>query len=656
MTHNEPNIAQIHQHLFNLLSPIHERFGAATARDLWNINFLPLVHIKKAKAMVRRYEDMTKPVDWDNLPAWIEQVVSAVRFDSMQLAEGLKALRIDTKPSSSDSKTLISLIESSPFARQLRRALGPNWATWVKNNSFNVDMPISHLPKFRDQALKLATQVIMDWESLLTSKTTGKLDILRQRWDRLTEGQRKHWLKREFAYLFDLPHPEIYGWIRSTNPERSTLPKGFFMMALLNLEDLCKTLPDFLETRAAWHPGFFRTIDSRSLPLGYYAGGLKLRVPGAMKFFSDTAVSYIQFEDKYDHAQAQLVRTDLGLYQLGAQQRIYAFLSSCPQKFVDLAALECPSQDSIHQSSSLFNQASLLDFRGHPNRVDLDYLVHLTTALRDEAMDHLRQLRSDPDSFIEYWNETSGQGSERVSNLLHTLFYRIDTFQSLSHHLDDVKKRIPTENETAENSNTARAYPSNLMSLYTAFQSCLTETVQELARSSWSPDSNSVFSQLFNMAKELNPVIWMMGIPSVMRVIDREIRADDFGMRIPVTVMQALNDIAILAVCTRETWKHYTFVVDVHAHIDNVNDLEIWWAKRSRPWTMLAERASLAMGNDDRSKLEKHTRRKDIDKYDRMCQFWDSVDNSLRAETVEEEEIVELIMHSLPRHTLPLKS
>lgn len=416
-----------------------------------------------------------------------------------------------------------------------------------------------------------------------------------------------------------------------------------------------ETLPNLLESRAKWHPGLFRAVDGRSVLLGQHFRSLSLAMPGQVTFasgrsYQETALYIISYAKDLDPMQVcspYTTNASRGILQLEAQCRTYGFLAACLKRLP-----VAPDNDSIRPHSgndqplSLLARASLLDFRGSPEIVDLNYLAMLLASSRDQALDDLEQLKSDPDSFIEHWHMTSQQGPGRIANFLGPVFQRIDTFQCLADLLDAVKRRVPTTTDTAESPTTSDV--PDLMSLHIALQSSLDGTVSSLKALSYSParSDHSVFGKLFNMVKECEPIVWIMGLPSVMLVIDRELQNTE-KYHIPLAVMQAVNDIAVLAVCARETWKQFNFGSGLLSSIHEVNQLEMWWKQQPRPWLSLAEGGCAVIDSVQSRTLENYTRRRDLESSDRLRMFWNTIDHCM-ASSIPDTKILEFIQLRAP--------
>ncbi|KAF9695398.1 hypothetical protein EKO04_006313 [Ascochyta lentis] len=378
-------------------------------------------------------------------------------------------------------------------------------------------------------------------------------------------------------------------------------------------------------------------------------------MPGHITFASDrsnqeTALYNVSFAKELDPIQACspfTTNASRGILQLEAQCRTYDFLVACLKRLP-----VAPDNDNIRphsgndQPPSLLARASLLDFGGSPEIVDLNYLAILLASSRDQAIDDLEQLRSDSDSFIEHWHMTSQESPGRIANFLRPVFLRIDIFQSLANLLDAVKQRAPTTTDTTESPTTSDV--PDLMSLHTALQSSLNEAVSSLKALSYSPakSDHSVFGKLFNMVKGCDPIVWIMGLPSAMLVIDRELQNTE-SIQIPLAVMLVVNDIAVLAVCVRETWKQFNFGSGLLSSIHESNRLEMWWKQQPSPWLSLAEAGCAAMDSTQSRTLENYTRRRDLESSDRLRMFWNTIDHCMDS-SIPGAKILEFIQQRAP--------
>jgi hypothetical protein len=661
----ESELEELRQFLTNNLSAIKSKFGPKSKKAWENTLTTRLPNFAEVKEVVGVWEEKTSPVNWDDLPAWIDNAVESFRSQykgTVRLYEAMGLPASDAYSSPDDDiEKIKQKIALSPCGQALRRWLGPNWMSCPDINGMQslntLQTPVLSDRIVLDAISKRTRKILAYWEDLKATTASWRLEKFRVSWDRLTTDERREHLRQSFPQLHETAQAEIYAWVRSPKSRRSKIDPRLFMTPILNIKDLCmdETLPNLLESRVKWHPGLFRAVDGRSVLLGQHCGSLSLAMPGHMIFasgrsYQETGLYNIGYAKDLDPIQAcspYNTNASRGILQLEAQCRTYGFLAACLERLP-----VAPDNDNIRPHSgneqplSLLARASLLDFGGSPEIVDLNYLAMLLASSRDQAMDDLEQLRSDPDSFIDHWHMTSQQGPGRIVNFLQSVFQRIDTFQSLANLLDAVKQLDPTESDTADSLTTSDM--PDLMSLHTALQSSLDDTVSSLKALSYSPASSdhSVFGKLFDMVKECDPIVWIMGLPSVMLVIDRELQNTE-KVNIPLAVMQAVNDIAVLAVCLRETWKQFNFGSGLLSSIHEVNKLEMWWKQQPRPWLSLAEGGCAAMDSVQSRTLENYTRRRDLESSDRLRTFWNTIDHCMASSTTD-TKILEFIQQRAP--------
>jgi hypothetical protein len=666
----ESEIQKLRKFLEGSLGPIKDAFGPRS-----NAMYLTSPHhlIAGVREALKEWEERVGSVDWDKLPEWIDKAVESFRCQYAENTDLLTTLGMGASDMYIDPDkpidAMIEKIKESPLAQELRREYGPNWASCLdKLEPLSYDTLFDSrdsTPKVesRKPALDRADAVLRDWKTLQAMKERGRLNRFREEWAGLTTSERSSWLQRQYPELPNCPHADIYGWAQSSEPRRKNLDPKLFMTPLLNIEDLSQdvVLPSLLDARATSHPRLFRAIDGRSVSLGLFGGHLKLRAQGRMSFTGrGEAESYgISFQDEVDPKKLLSlyeVTASMGVLQLEAQRRTYNFLVSCTTNFLESSRPD----EGIEQASdytdsneylSLLAQSSRLDYYGRPETVDLKYLDNLVKASLDEALDDLWQLRNDPEVWVERLNETPAKLPGRVSNLLHAIFHRIDIFQSLSLHLAAVQERRFCE---AQHDGSTDPTPPNLTSLYTAFQSSLDEELCRFQDTQWSPrrSTSTAFTQLFNMVRENDATVWVMGLPQVMRVIDLEIRKDGTEETIPFTVMRALNDISVFAVGVRETWKHYNFVSHPIDNIYLVNELEAKWVKRQRPWKLVIENTLQALPKRESHKLDTYLR-KSISPRLQHLEFWTVVDKHMKesSQGVETNDVVDMILQAAPIDT-----
>lgn len=377
----------------------------------------------------------------------------------------------------------------------------------------------------------------------------------------------------------------------------------------------------------------------------------------ASQFYTDSEFD-ISFEPDCDPYDQRLDSEPafLGFYQLQALKNTYKFLSSCAQRFLSDSETNpgIPSTSVLDKSPnapskenvSLLVRSSRLDYNGHPKILDLEYLVGLVQDSLDEMQHDLWQLRQDGELWQNRLTETSARKPGLVSNLLLALFSRIDTFNALSQHLQGILER-------RDRLTVPDAPPSTLLedrealllvaSFYDELQAGFEEGVNRLRNTTWSPGGRftATFTRLFNMIVEDDPVLKAMRLPAVMKTLDTEL--GKIPGSIPLAVSQALNDLSILAVCLRETDKHYYFLsYDQLVNLANTTEER---KKQGRPWLSVARRVLDTLGDEARHKLQDKLHDKSIDR----CTFWNLIDNHMmRLREVELKAVVDEIQRAAP--------
>jgi hypothetical protein len=236
--------------------------------------------------------------------------------------------------------------------------------------------------------------------------------------------------------------------------------------------------------------------------------------------------------------------------------------------------------------------------------------------------------------WVHCWAQTLAKSPGRFSNFLDPLFRRIDTFHSLSL----LSNSIPQNPQDDE-----------LTSLYTAFHCCLDEALSRFSEDHWAPVEGTIFSELVNLLKENDATVRIMGVSSVMRLIDREIQKGGVKGTIPTRIMQALNDISVLAVGVRQTWSIYNFESLVTDRASTINELELKWEKRSRPWTSAAKNTLDALGGNKLRKLNVHIGNIANNEQQHL-KFWTVVDQYMiqSSQTGDLQEIVDMVQQCAP--------
>ena len=374
--------------------------------------------------------------------------------------------------------------------------------------------------------------------------------------------------------------------------------------------------------------------------LGQYEGVLTLRGHENISFEIAENQQYgISFQDQ-NHAHPGTVYSGIpiatGTLQLEAQSRMYNFLASCPKKFIAAYAQDerndvVPNQNETSDNClPLLTHFLRLRLYGQPAVVDTNFLsVQLQTSL-DKALDDLSQLRDDHGSWLVRWNETSPSAPGRTSNMLSAVFRRISIFQSL-------RRSIEVYYSTTKS-------PTDMRLLYTAVHSSLNEALGIFGNIQWSPEDNStIFSRLISLLKANDPIIHVLHVSPIMTVIDQEIRRKR-AEEVPISVMQLIDDVSVLACCLDEAFKLYN--LQEHTYEDHGSEIDAYeegWEKSGRPWMTTAAEILSAMGEQLRGKLDRRSGSDLVLR--RFSEFWTNVDRymSESCQGPDTEEVVDMI-------------
>ncbi|KAF4983987.1 hypothetical protein FDECE_17182, partial [Fusarium decemcellulare] len=180
------------------------------------------------------------------------------------------------------------LLESSAPAQALLRGLGPRWDDHrnrlgllnplLDNNNRCAVMEVG---KFRAKVSEYTCRITQCWkdikENVRKIQGNGIENPYRRAWALLSKSKRQEWLRRRLPVVFQSTCPDVTAWGRNRHSAPDPALRNCFLIPTLDLDTLAEDdlLPDFLETRARYHPGLFRGFDGRSVELGLWSGGLE---------------------------------------------------------------------------------------------------------------------------------------------------------------------------------------------------------------------------------------------------------------------------------------------------------------------------------------------------------------------------------------------
>lgn len=332
-------------------------------------------------------------------------------------------------------------------------------------------------------------------------------------------------------------------------------------------------------------------MDGRLVNFGYWCGALpELKVDGRLLFVSETSDDNLGYRMRIEDQSLMhplLLNPCIGSYLLQAQEPTYDFLVSCastvwePQKeqyATDLAA----SDAKVDRYFSVIARSTRLDYSAQ-DTVDWAYLQSLLKASMDEALDDLWHIRRNADFWLLRMQQHRRSG--RTYNLLRSAFGRIDVFHTLYQQMN-AKVDHPTNAPLHEID-----WLTDVISMHAAFLSVLDQVLRSMQKYLWptQDDYSTTLPCLFDLMKKNDPILRVMGVHAVLRTMERELQEHDKD-KIPFIVMQAFNDIAVVAVCSRETEKHYNFVSYTAVESgDKLIEEGTKWTRRDRPWLAIVE-------------------------------------------------------------------
>ncbi|KAK3634432.1 hypothetical protein LTR56_015311 [Elasticomyces elasticus] len=495
----------------------------------------------------------------------------------------------------------------------------------------------------QDRLSRRATAITQHASTLQLMRRDGRLELFRRQWTETCASSRSAYLREQRWGLAELPHADIVSWLRNDHPQHKKLDRRLLTASILNVHDLVENdnLPQLMSTRGVCHPALFRDLDGRSICFGVWIDALPaLKCEGRLVFPPDAPRRIGEpYEMHIVTAEGnKLPPTSfnpcIGIYQLEAQYFIYDFLVSCVDNF-----LERPPEPNIGSieilpkphGQTLLDKSAGLDYAS-PIDIDVRSVDRLLEDSLEEALDDLWQLHLD----AQYWNMRMRQfpQGERIQ-LLRSTFDRIDlltALRKLSQPLlvmvteriidpDDYVKFEPIVGEA-------------VVALEVALIDAIDQRLQSLRAASWVPTNiDPPSKQLYDMMMSNDPTLRVIGWPTVLRLLTPMAHASKGG-RVPLIVMEALDDMSVLAVCLREVQKHYACTPGATA--DGLADLccEAWQG-RSRPWKDVIDHMELSITTDDMLKLDRLVGRATLALDEKHNQFWAFISKHMSDETLD---------------------
>jgi len=624
---------------------------------------------RESARMTRQLETMAgTPLQWNNLESWLKLVREALDERRTILKSAItQGIELPSLKNRSDIVGTMEFALRDNAQFKLTEAMyGPNWPSQHERiilmsglSSSNLD---THIPidKVQPRVKESAERILSLWNTLRDLGKRNNLGYFQKKWTLMQPQARHSWLQQLFPRLHPYPNSCIY-LLAQHHSGIKDLDKEPFMTSLLNLEDLAQAdvLPEMLQVRLNFHPRLFLTTDARHVDLGYWCGALiPMQIAGRISFPFTMGTENSKYEIQSESngwKRPDLLNPCIGLYQLMAQEKTYEFLVSCLS-----TPLEPPiPYDSQSRSTTSGTSLSLLDRSarlgyGRPDCIDWAYLQNVLEASADEAKDDLWHLRTD----AEYWLMRIMQMQKNSSKLLLSVFDRIDIYLTLSQQMKNCENKNWNVGFLDGMGNTIPSDDTpplrNVISMHSTLRSILNEALASMQDKDRSPikDKSITFCYLFDMMKKNDPTLRVMGLHTVLRIIEREISNGETGDPIPFCVRQAFNDMSIMAVCMQETSKHYNFVRNIdNEYASSAEHAQAEWKGRERPWVSLIQstlkkldhrvnKLNELVSNDNRSLDERHS------------DFWMAVDLSMK--DIGPSPIVNMIQAAI--HTKPTVS
>ncbi|KAK5706129.1 hypothetical protein LTR97_001115 [Elasticomyces elasticus] len=493
----------------------------------------------------------------------------------------------------------------------------------------------------QDRLSRRATAITQYASILERMRHDGRLDRFRCQWAETCASSRSAYLREQRWGIAELPHADIVSWLRNDRPKHIKLDRHLLTASILNVQDLVEkdNLPQLISTRGVYHPALFRDLDGRSICFGVWIDAMPaLKCEGRLVFPPDAPRNIGEPYEMYivtaegNKLPSTSFNPCIGIYQLEAQYFIYEFLVSCVDNL-----LERPPEPNVGSvevllkphDRTLLDKSAGLDYAS-PIDIDVHSINCLLEDSLEEALDDLWQLYLD----AEYWNMRMRQfpQGERIQ-LLRSTFDRIDLLTSLRKLsqplLVMVAERIIDPDDYVK---FEPAVGEAVVALEVALIDAIDQRLQSLRAASWEPTNIDPQSkQLYDMMMSNDPTLRVIGWPTVLRLLTPMAQAGK-GERIPLIVMEALDDMSVLAVCLREVQKHYACTPGATA--DGLADLcyEAWQG-RSRPWKDVIDQMELSITTDDMLKLDRLVGRATLALDEKHNQFWAFISRHMSEES-----------------------
>ncbi|KAF4550870.1 Hypothetical protein D9617_15g042210 [Elsinoe fawcettii] len=567
---------------------------------------------------------------WEGLDQWIKDIEG-----DCNAVDAMIRLNFDKAgqevPEVSRGR-LLQQVRDGAAAREAIRYFGPNWHRAKDSlnrmcGQFGTSQKISS--ELVSQSLtKKASSIMTQYKQLRGVDQDGLLDLFQQVWSSLSKETRRAYLKTLPTVLHEFPNAHIQHFV--TDHEHGSI--GFnpqaYKKATLNMHDLCHgdNLPRMLQSRATHHPRHFIWIDARASNLGMWCGSLR-------QIYCRGGLGIDEHNDEEYRVVINLDGSTstpgLLFHELEAQSHIYTFLLQCTDlerlaRHKESIGNTISSEDGApHMAPSLSMRMAAMD-HSPATKVDLAHLYDLVKASGEEAMDELFQLRSD----AEYWSiQMDAQVVHgRSSSLLTSTFHRIALFTEIESLLKDIIERsgsvlCPSPDNPA--------CIQDCIAVETAFKTALEGTYDSLRPlSAHLSDLPKDCIRLLDLLINKDPVVWVIGFPSVLRYLDDALSERCRAGELPPMLMQKLNDMSLLAYSLTEAQK-YAWVTRSNQLVQTdiwLDEIEDRWTIRLSPWKNLVDNALQVLDRRTSLALDGIFRRSHLSLATRHQRFWAQFD------------------------------
>lgn len=557
---------------------IHRSLDANQLTIIWNSPHSHWLNGLRHRVSVFETEH-EKPFDWQHLENWLADIAGCLHGRAQQLRAGCQAIGrdIDDRVRSKGKNQFVQDCFHQPLMiRRLQHEFGPNWRSCYTEITLVLDSLISNsaipLSLARKSFREISGQVLQHWLKLRDLQHSGRLELFRDFWEGRSVAWRRQWLQRNFPFLHEHPHAAIHQFLELPSPSMrgdSTRP---LWPPLLNLSALSRDshLPSLLDARCCLHPKLFLSQDAEFVALGIWAGRLPRKsISGKISLSWDLLSSETEYglrleDDAVEHVHLSSPRNVL--LELQSQERTYRFLVLCAQTAGDCIP-KVDMTEILGRDRSLTRNR--LDFGGslrlsltQPNLTDWDFVKGLLQGLLDEVLDELRHVRTDAAYWLHQFQGVRKSGPGRTLNLLTAICHRIGIYEALCTQLVVLEANFwdDTENNGSAASQQSRTAGSleNVINFRVALRCILNESLASLKASAWSFQSTleTASARLLGLMTRDEPVLRVMGLHSVMEIVDAEIASQICGQTIPGDILHLLHTMSAVSICAEEVDKH----------------------------------------------------------------------------------------------------